>query len=90
MVANVQPENVRGVLDRLSALGVKVREERKEGTHFRTERESSNIGTIVSDHVSKIADKVGGNVNMVNSPEEVINPAVKERLDKGLSVCWTL
>lgn len=86
MVANVQPENVRGVLDRLSALGVKVREERKEGTHFRTERESSNIGTIVSDHVSKILDKVGGNVNVVNFPEEVTNPAVKERLDKGENV----
>lgn len=42
MVANVQPENVRGVLDRLSALGVKVREERKEGTHFRTEENSEN------------------------------------------------
>lgn len=42
MVANVQPENVRGVLDRLSALGVKVREERKEGTHFRTEENSKN------------------------------------------------
>lgn len=86
MVANVQPENVRGVLDRLSALGVKVREERKEGTHFRAERESSNIGNIVSDHVSKILDKVGGNVNMVDSPEEVINPAVKERLYKGENV----
>lgn len=86
MVANLQPENVRGVLDRLSALGVKVREERKEGTHFRTERESSNIGTIVSDHVSKILDKVGGNVNVVNFPEEVTNPAVKERLDKGENV----
>ncbi len=86
MVANLQPENVRGALDRLSALGVKVREERKEGTHFRTERENSSTGTIVSDHVSKIADKVGGNVNMVNSPEEVINPAVKERLDKGENV----
>lgn len=42
MVANIQPENVRGVLDRLSALGVKVREERKEGTHFRTEENSEN------------------------------------------------
>ena len=86
MVANLQPENVRSALDRLSALGVKVREERKEGTHFRTERENSSTGTIVSDHVSKILDKVGGNVNVVNSPEEVINPAVKERLDKGENV----
>lgn len=86
MVANLQPENVRSALDRLSALGVKVREERKEGTHFRTERENSSTGTIVSDHVSKILDKVGGNVNVVNSPEEVINPVVKERLDKGENV----
>ena len=38
MVANVQLDKVRGVLDRLSSLGVKVREERKEGTHFRTDR----------------------------------------------------
>ena len=58
-------------------------------TYFRDVNQSKNVsngGSIVSDHVAKIANKVGSNVNMVNSPEEVTNPAVKERLDKGENV----
>ena len=92
MMANIDENQLRPVLARLSNLGVKVREERKssdDGTHFREDhglqysKTDTKDGFPVSSHITELSEKVGVKVNMVNSAEEVINKQVKEAIEEG-------
>lgn len=58
------------------------------GTHFKTEQTPSMTQNQekVLNHIISASEKVGDKVSVVNSPEEVTNPAVKERLDNGENV----
>lgn len=58
------------------------------GTHFKTEQTPSMTQNQekVLNHIISVSEKVGDNVSVVSSPEEVTNPAVKERLEKGENV----
>lgn len=58
------------------------------GTHFKTEQTPSMTQNQekVLNHIISVSEKVGDKVSVVNSPDEVTNPAVKERLDKGENV----
>ena len=46
----------------------------------------SSDASVAAKNVDKLSKKLGSPINMVNSPEEVTNPSVKERLDKGENV----
>ena len=64
---------------------------KQKGINYRIGDSSSVVDStknpsFVTTHVSKIARKLGSKVNMVNSADEVTNPAVRERLDRGEEV----
>ena len=91
MMANIDENQLRPVLARLSNLGVKVREERKsseDGTHFRTSdaTQGNDAQGIVANHISNVSEKVGVKANEVNSVDEITNPRVKERIENGENV----
>ena len=91
MMANIDENQLRPVLARLSNLGVKVREERKlseDGTHFRTSdaAQGNDAQGIVANHIANVSEKVGVKANEVNSVDEITNPRVKERIENGENV----
>ena len=58
-------------------------------TYFKDINTNSSIADdapLVVKHVDKIAKKLGSNVNMVNSPEEVTNKEARERIERGENV----
>ena len=58
-------------------------------TYFKDINTNSSIADdapLVVKHVAKIAKKLGSNVNMVNSPEEVTNKEARERIERGENV----
>ena len=91
MLAEFKPYQLKPVLDRLSKMGVKVQEERKtsedEGTHFREDHGDGNYPTSsVENHVEKVAQKTGANVNMVSSVDEITNKAAKAAIEEGRKI----
>ena len=91
MMANIDENQLRPVLARLSNLGVKVREERKsseDGTHYRTAdgEQGNDAQSIVANHIANVSEKVGVKANEVNSVDEITNPRVKADIEAGKNV----
>lgn len=90
MLAEVKAEKLKDVLDRLSELGVKVREE--SGVHYRTEPSGASLGLSkplegrIAETVEKVSKQTGGKVKMVNSVEEIENPKVRRDIENGKQV----
>ena len=93
MLAEFKPEQLKPVLNRLSKMGVKVREERntseEEGTHFREENGSlspASYETSMGGYVENVAKKVGAKVQMVSSVGEITNKAAKAAIEEGRKI----
>ncbi len=91
MLGEFEEEQLRPVLARLSNLGVKVKEERQStegGTHFRTNNASlgNDKQDVVSQHIASVAQKVGANVNIVISADEVTNEQAKAAINAGKKI----
>ena len=99
MLAEIKADKLKDVLDRLSELGVKVKEE--SGVHYRTEHGEASLGLTkpladgasahtVSERIGKAIDKAvektGGKVKMVNTVEEIGNEQVRRDIENGKQV----
>ena len=87
MLAEVKEEKLKDVLDRLSELGVKVREE--SGVHYRTDASlslSKPLEGRIAETVEKVSKQTGGKVKMVNSVEEIGNEEVRRDIENGKQV----
>ena len=93
MLAEIKADKLKDVLDRLSELGVKVREE--SGVHYRTEPSGASLGLSkpteplnerIGKAIDKAAEKTGGKVKMVNSVEEIGNEQVRRDIENGKQV----
>ena len=87
MLAEVKEEKLKDVLDRLSELGVKVREE--SGVHYRTDASlslSKPLEGRIAETVEKVSKQTGGKVKMVNSVEEIGNEQVRRDIENGKQV----
>lgn len=90
MLAEVKADKLKDVLDRLSELGVKVREE--SGVHYRTEPNYASLGLSkplegrIAETVEKVSKQTGGKVKMVNSVEEIGNEEVRRDIENGKQV----
>ena len=90
MLAEVKAEKLKDVLDRLSELGVKVKEE--SGVHYRMEPSDASLGLSkplegrIAETVEKVSKQTGGKVKMVNSVEEIENPKVRKDIENGKQV----
>ena len=90
MFAEVKAEKLKDVLDRLSELGVKVKEE--SGVHYRMEPSDASLSLSkplegrIAETVEKVSKQTGGKVKMVNSVEEIENPKVRKDIESGKQV----
>lgn len=91
MLAEIKADKLKDVLDRLSELGVKVREE--SGVHYRAEPlgnkpdyASLSLSEPLNERIGKAAEKTGGKVKMVNSVEEIGNEQVRRDIENGKQV----
>lgn len=90
MLAEIKADKLKDVLDRLSDLGVKVREE--SGVHYRTEHGDASLGLSkplegrIAETVEKVSKQTGGKVKMVNSVEEIGNEQVRRDIENGKQV----
>lgn len=90
MLAEIKADKLKDVLDRLSELGVKVREE--SGVHYRTEHGDASLGLSkplegrIAETVEKVSKQTGGKVKMVNSVEEIGNEEVRRDIENGKQV----
>ena len=91
MLAEIKADKLKDVLDRLSELGVKVREE--SGVHYRTEPlgnkpdyASLSLSEPLNERIGKAAEQTGGKVKMVNSVEEIGNEQVRRDIENGKQV----
>lgn len=90
MLAEVKEEKLKDVLDRLSELGVKVKEESK--VHYRIEPSDASLSLSkplegrIAETVEKVSKQTGGKVKMVNSVEEIENPKVRKDIENGKQV----
>lgn len=90
MLAEIKADKLKDVLDRLSELGVKVREE--SGVHYRTEHGDASLGLSkplegrIAETVEKVSKQTGGKVKMVNSVEEIGNEQVRRDIENGKQV----
>ncbi len=90
MFAEVKADKLKDVLDRLSELGVKVKEE--SGVHYRMEPSDASLGLSkplegrIAETVEKVSKQTGGKVKMVNSVEEIENPKVRKDIENGKQV----
>jgi hypothetical protein len=90
MLAEIKADKLKDVLDRLSELGVKVREE--SGVHYRTEHGDASLGLSkplegrIAETVEKVSKQTGGKVKMVNSVEEIGNGQVRRDIENGKQV----
>ena len=90
MLAEVKEEKLKDVLDRLSELGVKVKEESK--VHYRIEPSDASLSLSkplegrIAETVEKVSKLTGGKVKMVNSVEEIENPKVRKDIENGKQV----
>ena len=90
MLAEVKADKLKDVLDRLSELGVKVREE--SGVHYRTEPSGASLSLSkplegrIAETVEKVSKQTGGKVKMVNSVEEIGNEQVRRDIENGKQV----
>ncbi len=90
MFAEVKAEKLKDVLDRLSELGVKVKEE--SGVHYRMEPSDASLSLSkplegrIAETVEKVSKQTGGKVKMVNSVEEIENPKVRKDIENGKQV----
>ena len=90
MLAEVKADKLKDVLDRLSELGVKVREE--SGVHYRTEHGDASLGLSkplegrIAETVEKVSKQTGGKVKMVNTVEEIGNEQVRRDIENGKQV----
>ena len=84
MLAEIKADKLKDVLDRLSELGVKVREE--SGVHYRTDASlglSKPLEGRIAETVEKVSKQTGGKVKMVNSVEEIGNEEVRRDIENG-------
>ncbi len=92
MLGEFAPEQLHSVLQRLTNLGVKVREKKEapnNGTHFRDLEapvEIAEASPVVAKHVDEVSKKVGSKVNIVNSVEEVSDKEAKRKIEAGENV----
>lgn len=90
MLAEIKADKLKDVLDRLSELGVKVREE--SGVHYRTESSGASLSLSkplegrIAETVEKVSKQTGGKVKMVNSVEEIGNEQVRRDIENGKQV----
>ena len=87
MLAEVKADKLKDVFDRLSELGVKVREE--SGVHYRTDASlglSKPLEGRIAETVEKVSKQTGGKVKMVNSVEEIGNEEVRRDIENGKQV----
>ena len=87
MLAEIKADKLKDVLDRLSELGVKVREE--SGVHYRTDASlslSKPLEGRIAETVEKVSKQTGGKVKMVNSVEEIGNEEVRRDIENGKQV----
>ena len=87
MLAEIKADKLKDVLDRLSDLGVKVREE--SGVHYRTDASlslSKPLEGRIAETVEKVSKQTGGKVKMVNSVEEIGNEEVRRDIENGKQV----
>ena len=90
MLAEIKADKLKDVLDRLSELGVKVREE--SGVHYRTEPNYASLSLSkplegrIAETVEKVSKQTGGKVKMVNSVEEIGNEEVRRDIENGKQV----
>lgn len=87
MLAEIKADKLKDVLDRLSDLGVKVREE--SGVHYRTDASlslSKPLEGRIAETVEKVSKQTGGKVKMVNSVEEIGNEQVRRDIENGKQV----
>ncbi|WP_337392782.1 strawberry notch C-terminal domain-containing protein, partial [Prevotella sp.] len=90
LLAEVKADKLKDVLDRLSELGVKVREESE--VHYRTEHGDASLGLSkplegrIAETVEKVSKQTGGKVKMVNSVEEIGNEQVRRDIENGKQV----
>ena len=87
MLAEVKADKLKDVLDRLSELGVKVREESE--VHYRTDASlslSKPLEGRIAETVEKVSKQTGGKVKMVNSVEEIGNEQVRRDIESGKKV----
>lgn len=95
MFAQIKTGKLKDVLDRLSELGVKVKEERE--VHYRTEPLSDKpdyasldlskpLEGRIAETVEKVSKQTGGKVKMVNSVEEIGNEEVRRDIENGKQV----
>ena len=90
MLAEIKADKLKDVLDRLSELGVKVREE--SGVHYRTEPNYASLSLSkplegrIAETVEKVSKQTGGKVKMVNSVEEIGNEQVRRDIENGKQV----
>ena len=87
MFAQIKTGKLKDVLDRLSELGVKVREESK--VHYRTDASlslSKPLEGRIAETVEKVSKQTGGKVKMVNSVGEIGNEQVRRDIENGKQV----
>ena len=87
MLAEVKADKLKDVLDRLSELGVKVREESE--VHYRTDASlslSKPLEGRIAETVEKVSKQTGGKVKMVNSVGEIGNEQVRRDIENGKQV----
>ena len=87
MLAEIKADKLKDVLDRLSELGVKVREESE--VHYRTDASlslSKPLEGRIAETVEKVSKQTGGKVKMVNSVEEIGNEEVRRDIENGKQV----
>lgn len=87
MLAEIKADKLKDVLDRLSELGVKVREESE--VHYRTDASLSRSKPLegrIAETVEKVSKQTGGKVKMVNSVEEIGNEQVRRDIENGKQV----
>ena len=87
MLAEIKADKLKDVLDRLSELDVKVREE--SGVHYRTDASlslSKPLEGRIAETVEKVSNQTGGKVKMVNSVEEIGNEQVRRDIENGKQV----
>lgn len=90
MLAEIKADKLKDVLDRLSELGVKVREE--SGVHYRTEPNYASLSLSkplegrIAETVEKVSKQTGGKVKMVNTVEEIGNEQVRRDIENGKQV----
>ena len=87
MLAEIKADKLKDVLDRLSELGVKVREESE--VHYRTDASLSLTEPLegrIAETVEKVSKQTGGKVKMVNSVEEIGNEQVRRDIENGKQV----